>query len=245
MQIRFSASYTEAEPEGERYTPIDSAGAYAHLQFELLTRSRMKMLKQLFAQKSTEAGLPLLGMNRLHQRELSMHPFILKLLAQLQQFQEPISGASPFLEVDTLKQAAGGTEREGIELYFLSRSAASGASGLFSCSPAEMAVQRMKAADSGIWRTLFGSGGPQETAQAAVFVTAPIQRLRARQGEQANRLTLLESGRLTEQLLQCAREMEWKCRPAAAVSGLAVRELLDMDEADAAVLSCLIFEEVN
>lgn len=48
MQNRISALQTAEEPDNERLASVDPAEAPLHPRLEMLTRSRMKMLEQLF-----------------------------------------------------------------------------------------------------------------------------------------------------------------------------------------------------
>lgn len=245
MQVKYMDWRSEHELEDERLALLYHANSNLHPQLEVLTRSRMKMLKQLFAQMNVEVtpakryfASPSFG---LHKSELAEHPFIMKLLGHLQELQ---GQSRPFLDYEPLKEL-GGAKLDGPELYILSRSPANGSYELFYCNPAEMVVQRVKEADSGIWNRLFNSELVQGTAEAAVFVTANINRSIKLFGERGYRLSLLEGGRLTERLSLCSHKFGWKIQPVATFYDLAVQELLEIDGHYEVVLSCLILEEVR
>ncbi|WP_342437681.1 hypothetical protein NSS79_33150 [Paenibacillus sp. FSL L8-0436] len=245
MQVKSMDWRSEHELEEERLALKYHSNSNVNPQLEVLTRSRMKMLNQLFAQRNVEVkpakryfSSPSVGLRK---GELAEHPFMMKLLVHLQELQVQ---SRPFLDYEPLREL-GGAKLDGPELYIFSRSPVSGRHELFYCNPAEMVVQRVKETDPGIWNRLFHSDQIQGTAEAAVFVTAKIQSSMKLFGERGYRLSLLEGGRLTERLSQCTHKFGWKFQPVATFYDRAVQELLEIDGHSEVVLSCLILEEVK
>lgn len=245
MQVKYIDWRSDHELEDERLGLMYHTNSNSYPQLEVLTRSRMKMLRKLFAQMNVEVtpakryfSTPSFG---LQDREMQEHPFIMELLVHLLELQ---GQSRPFLDYDPL-QELGGAKLDGPEMYILSRSRLSNSYELFYCNPAELVIQRVKEVDSSIWTQLFNPDLVKGTAEGAVFVTANIKRSLKLFGERGYRLSLLEGGRLTERLSLCTNKSIWTIEPVATFYDLAVNDLLEIDGLYEVVLSCLIIKEVK
>lgn len=243
MQVKYMDWRSDRELEEERLALMYHANSNHYPQLEVLTRSRMKMLKALFSQMKVEVtpakryfASSSFG---LQDREITDHPFIMKLLTRLVELQ---GQSKPFLDFDPLKEM-GGFKLDGPEMYILSKNYTSGKFELFYCHPLELVVQRVKEVEPGVWDQLFNSDLVQKSGEGAVFVTANINRSIKLFGERGYRLSLLEGGRLTERLSQCTSRSGLDIQPVATFYDLAAHNLLEIDGNYEVVLSCLIINE--
>jgi len=243
MQVKFIDWRSDQDVEEERLALTYHTNSNQYQQMDVLTRSRMKMLKNLFTQMNVDVtpakryfSSPRYG---LHTQKLTDHPFIVELLKRLTSLQEQ---AKPFLDFEPIKEFSG-EQPDGPEIYVLSRNQTSGMYELFYCSILKLEVERVKVVVPEVWDSLFDLKLVQSTGEGAVFITANIQRSIKLFGERGYRLSLLDGGRLTERLSVCFYGKGWNLQPLMTFYDSTAKELLGIDGQYEVVLSCLIIRE--
>jgi hypothetical protein len=243
MQVKFIDWRSDQDIEEDRLALTYHINSNHYPQMDVLTRSRMKMLKNLFAQMNVEVtpakryfSSPTYG---LHTQELTDHPFIMELLDQFASLQ---AQAKPFLDFKPMKEFSR-EQLDGPEMYVLSRNKTSGMYDLFYFSILKLEVERVKEAEPDVWEKLFDPNLVQHVGAGAVFITANIHRSIILFGERGYRLSLLEGGRLTERLSTCLYGKRWDLEPLMTFYDQPAKELLGIDGQYEVALSCLIIRE--
>lgn len=242
MQMKFIDWRSDREVEEERLALTYHANSNHYPQLDVLTRTRMKMLKQLFAQMNAEATPAkryYAAARHSSSASLRDHPLAVSMLERLERLQRE---SLPFLDFNRFKEA-GGARLDSPELYILSCSRATGGFELFYCNPFEPLLERVKTVEGEQASALFDPAFAPHAAGGAVFVTANINRSLKLFGERGYRLSLLEGGRLTERLAAAAAGTEVALRPTLGFYDERVNELLGLDGFYDVVLSCLIIRE--
>lgn len=245
MQIKYIDWRSDQEVEEERLALTYHHNSNLHPQFDVLTRSRMKMLKKLFSQMNQTVtpakryfASQRYGMDAMDGRK---HPFLADLAAGLERLQE---NWQPFKEFENLRELGPAHELDGPDLYFLSKNREDGQYQLFYCCPAEGFIELVKErVEADWWKSAFDSGIDFTGGEGAIFITANIQRSMKLFGERGYRLSLLDAGRFTERLLQSAPGSGRTVSPMMEFYDKAVHELLGIDGYYEVVLSVLTFRE--
>ncbi|MNZ28619.1 hypothetical protein D3C78_458480 [compost metagenome] len=245
MQVKYIDWRSDQEVDEERLALTYHHNSNLYPQFDVLTRSRMKMLKRLFSQMN-QAVTPAkryFASQRytIDSMDRKSHPFIAELAARLDQLYETYQ---PFKDFESLKELGAAQQLDGSDIYFLSKNQISTQYELFYCSPAQGYAELVKEdVEAGWWKTTFDSGINFQYGDGAIFITANINRSMKLFGERGYRLSLLEGGRLTERLLQCSQGIGGTLSPVMSFYDKAVHELLGIDGYYDVVLSGLLFRE--
>ncbi|KOR87863.1 hypothetical protein [Paenibacillus solani] len=245
MQIKYMDWRSDQEVEEERLALTYHHNSNLYPQFDVLTRSRMKMLKRLFSQMNQTVtpakryyASPRYSMKKLDRKE---HPFIANLANRLDELQENVK---PYKDFESLRELGAAHSLDSPDIYLLSKNRISQELELFYCSPAEGYIEFVKGPIDPNWHeAAFDPGMGVQEGDGAVFITANLHRSMKLFGERGYRLSLLEGGRLTERLLQCTKESGSKVSPLMTFYDKAVHELLGIDGYYEVVLSVLTFRE--
>lgn len=243
MQIKYMDWQSDQDFRGEHLAMTYHLNSNHHPQLDVLTRSRMKMLKNLFMQMN-QAVTPAkryFAAERFKADELyhEGHPYIAELLARLEKLQRT---TVPFWDFESLKNLGPTDKLDALDLYFLSKSQASGSYVLFYYSPAEKFVEYVKEEEgSRWWNKTFDKSLEFRDGDLALFITANINRTIRLFGERGYRLCMLEGGRLTERLVCSSQESGRSLVPVMTFYDKPVQELLGVDGYYDVVLSSLIF----
>lgn len=245
MQIKYLDWRSDQEVEEERLALTYHHNSNMYPQFDVLTRSRMKMLKRLFSQMNqtvTPAKRYYATLRyRMNTLDRSQHPFIAKLAEKLDELQENVQ---PYKDFESLRELGAAHSLDSPDIYLLSRNRLTQEFELFYCSPAEGYIELVKGSIDPNWHeAAFHPGTGVQDDDGAVFVTANLQRSMKLFGERGYRLSLLEGGRLTERLLLCTKDSGSKVSPLMTFYDKAVHELLGIDGYYDVVLSVLTFRE--
>ncbi|QJC50426.1 hypothetical protein HGI30_01670 [Paenibacillus albicereus] len=218
-------------------------------QLEVLTRSRMKMLRKLFAQMNAPAtpakryfSAPRAALGddpeAAAEDRLSAHPSLRRLLWRLRRMQPE---AQPFADFGPLEEL-GGAALDSPELYILSRSSATNRLELFYFHPHGDCLQELGAPDEERCSALFDPAVSAGPLQGAIFVAANLHRSLQLFGERGYRLSLLEGGRLTERLSACSPGSGLRVQPVLGFYDSRVHQLLGLDGHYEVALSCLLLQ---
>ncbi|NUU59121.1 hypothetical protein [Paenibacillus agri] len=211
-------------------------------QVESLIQARMKMLRKLLTQMNVQdtsincyfrSAAP-----GLQDRELQKHSYLISLIHSLTELQEQTGSYNG----DNSSKTPNDNKLDSLSMFILWRNGRCGYE-LFYCNPVKLVAQKLKNEDLNIWSELFPSYSLQESATGAVFVTANTSSHLL--GERGCRLSLLESGRLTERLSLCMHKLGWTIQLSTTFFDLPVSNLLEIDGQYEEVCSCLIIKEVG
>ncbi|MFB9325020.1 hypothetical protein ACFFSY_03675 [Paenibacillus aurantiacus] len=242
MQMKFIDWRSDHEVEEDRLALTYHANSNHYPQLDVLTRTRMKMLKRLFTQmniETTSAKRYFAAARHPSSDTLRDHPLAAAILERLACLQRE---AVPFLDFELFREA-GGAKLDSPEVYVVSRSRDTGGFELFYCNPFESLLERVKTVESDRVSALFDPAYVSQPARGAVFVTANINRSLKLFGERGYRLSLLEGGRLTERLAAGMAGTGIALAPTLAFYDERANELLGLDGFYDVVLSCLIIHE--
>lgn len=243
MQIKYMDWQSDQDFEGEHLAMTYHLNSNHYPQLDVLTRSRMKMLKNLFMQMN-QAVTPAkryFAAERFKADELyhEGHPYIAELLASLEKLQRT---TVPFWDFESLKNLGPTDKLDALDLYFLSKSQTSGSYVLFYYSPAEKFVEYVKEEEGPRWwNKTFDKSLEFRDGDLALFITANINRTIRLFGERGYRLCMLEGGRMTERLVRSSQESGRSLVPVMTFYDKPVQELLGVDGYYDVVLSSLIF----
>ncbi|AZS13541.1 hypothetical protein [Paenibacillus lutimineralis] len=243
MQIKYMDWQSDQDFEGEYLAMTYHLNSNHYQQLDVLTRSRMKMLKNLFMQMN-QAVTPAkryFAAERFKADELyhEGHPYIAELLASLEKLQRT---TVPFWDFESLKNLGPTDKLDALDLYFLSKSQTSGSYVLFYYSPAEKFVEYVKEEEGARWwNKTFDKSLEFRDGDLALFITANINRTIRLFGERGYRLCMLEGGRMTERLVRSSQESGRSLVPVMTFYDKPVQELLGVDGYYDVVLSSLIF----
>ncbi|QGG54430.1 hypothetical protein [Paenibacillus sp. B01] len=218
-------------------------------QLEVLTRSRMKMLRKLFAQMNAPATPAKRYFSAPHSRladdpeaetegGLNDHPALRRLLVRLRRLQPQ---TAPFADFGPLEEL-GGAALDSPELYILSRSSATKRLELFYFHPHGDCLQELGAPDEERCSALFDPAVNAGPLQGAIFVAANLHRSLQLFGERGYRLSLLEGGRITERLAACSAGSGLRLQPVLGFYDSRVHQLLGLDGQYEVALSCLLLQ---
>ncbi|SDS66199.1 hypothetical protein SAMN05444162_1963 [Paenibacillaceae bacterium GAS479] len=262
MQSKFIDWRADVHAEEDRLSLTYHLNSSHYPQLDVLTRSRMKMLRKLFAQMSAPVTpaksyyavprykLPNGGAEEPElfgpaARELSQasglsaHPAVKKLLGRLRETQPE---SQPFADFGALEEL-GGAALDSPELYMLSRSQATGGLELLYFHPHGDCLQSLGSIAEERSSTLFDPSIAPAPLEGAVFIAANLRRTLQLFGERGYRLSLLEGGRLTERLAACAPGTGCSLQSVLGFYDNRVHELLGLDGHYEVVLSCLMMHK--
>ncbi|OXM14794.1 hypothetical protein [Paenibacillus herberti] len=265
MQSKFIDWRADVHAEEDRLSLTYPLNSSHYPQLDVLTRSRMKMLRKLFAQMSApvtpakryyaapryklpgggaeEPGLfgPAAGepSQTSSASGLSAHPAVKELLGRLRETQPQ---SQSFADSGPLEEL-GGAALDSPELYVLSRSGATGGLELLYFHPHGDCLQSLGPIEEERSSALFDPSVAPAPLEGAMFIAANLRRTLQLFGERGYRLSLLEGGRLTERLAACAPGTGCRLQPLLGFYDNRVHELLGLDGHYEVVLSCLMMHK--
>lgn len=245
MQIKYMDWRSDQALEEEHLAVTYHLNSNHYPQLDVLTRSRMKMLRNLFMQMN-QAVTPVkryyaserFRNDALHQEG---YPHMAEIIAGLEKLQRT---TVPFWDYESLKNLGPADKLDALDLYFISKGQTNGSYELFYYSPAEKFVEYVKEVeDPHWWNKTYDPGLEFRDGDLALFITANISRSIKLFGERGYRLMMLEGGRLTERLARCSQESGRQPVPVMTFYDNPVQELLGVDGYYDVVLSSLIFRD--
>lgn len=245
MPIKYMDWRSDQDMNDEHLAMTYHQNSNHYPQLEVLTRARMKMLRNLFTQMNgavTPAkryfGAERIGLEKIDPQK---HPVMVKLAAGISQGR---NSRLPFWDYGHLQQWGTAEQLDSLDLYFVSKNRVSGRYEIFYCCPSGQFVDYVKEeADSGWGQALFPTDLDVRDGAFAVFITANLQRSNRLFGERGYRLSLLEGGRWTERLVSLSHEQGVPLVPVMTFYDKAAHELLGLDGYYDVILASLIFRE--
>lgn len=181
-----------------------NSAQYPHL--EVMTRSRMKMLRALFARMNQEITANKRYFSTecwpLHATEMSQYPIVQSLFSTLS---EQHDNACLFYDYKLIQELGKVEELDTLHIYTLARSIKNEYALLHVNLEGER-VEKVKRWEDCPWHDMW-SIPLDEEPEAIVMFTCNIQRKVRLFGDRGYRLGLLEAGRWTEKLCSCAQSI--------------------------------------
>lgn len=232
----------EINEEGLVLTYHHNSNHYPH--YEVLTRSRMKMLKSLFTQmnQTVTPAKRYFATQRFAMDGLDRdkHPLVAEIAARVEQL---LQAHQAFRDFDKMRELGTARQLDTTDLYFLSKNQLSQQYELYYCNPAEGIIELVNEyVECDWWERAFDSNLGFRDGDAALFVTANIKRSTKLFGR-GYRHSLLEGGRMTERIMNCMQDSECTLSPVMTFFDKAVHSLLDINGYYEVVLSSLIIRE--